>query len=175
MPEWRPNPKQQQALESTCYEIGYGGARGGGKTDAGLVWLLYDREHPQLRALVIRKLADDLKDWVDRAEQFYKPFGAEKRGNPGDFHWPKGAIFRTGHLKDANAYSKYVGHEYQRMLIEELNLIPAEENYLKLISSCRSTIRDLRPQVFSNFNPSDAGFAWIKRRFRIVGMPTQPI
>ena len=61
------------------------------------------------------------------------------------------------------------------MLIEELNLIPSEDNYLKVISSCRSSIPELKPQVFSNFNPSDAGFAWIKKRFNIKGIPTQPI
>lgn len=95
MNEWIPTPPQQLALESICYEIGFGGGRGGGKTETGLAWLMYDKDHPLLRARIIRKLAEDLKDWVDRAERFYNPFGAEKRGNPGDFYWPKGAVFRA--------------------------------------------------------------------------------
>ena len=173
--EWIPTPRQEIALEQSAYEIGYGGARGGGKTEAGIAWLLYDKDNPRYRALVIRKQADDLKDWVDRAERFYTPFGGKKVGFPGDFTFPSGAIIRTGHLKTENAYSKYVGHEYHKMLIEELNLIPAEENYLKLISSCRSTIPELKPQIFSTFNPSDTGFFWIKKRFRLHGIPEDPI
>jgi len=144
-------------------------------TAGGIGWLLYDKDNPLLRALIIRRNSEDLKDWVDRAKRIYEPLGAKKVGTPPEFHWPLGAIFRTGHLKDANAYAKYVGHEYQRMLIEELNLIPAEENYLKLISSCRSTIPELPPQVMTNFNPSDIGFDWIKKRFRLEGIPDKPI
>lgn len=176
---WEPNsPPQRFVLQlkpDDFFEVGYGGARGGGKTAAGIAWLLYDKDNPQLRALIIRKQSEDLKDWIDRARQIYEPLGAVLKGNPGEFHWPSGAIFRTGHLKDANAYGKYVGHEYQRMLIEELNLIPAEDNYLKLISSCRSTIPGLRPQVMSNFNPSDAGFYWIRKRFGLSGIPKKAV
>ena len=176
---WKPNAgPQTNVLELSpqdFFEIGFGGRRGGGKTAGGIGWLLYDKDHPLLRALVVRKNSDDLKDWVDRAERIYQSLGAILKGAPPAFYWPSGAIFRTGHLKDQNAYSKYVGHEYQKMLIEELNLIPTEENYLKLISSCRSTIPELRPQVFSTFNPSDIGFDWIKKRFRLSGIPTRSI
>lgn len=86
-------------------------------------------------------------------------------GNPPEFKWPSGAVFRTGHLKDENAYTKYQGHEYQRMLIEELDQIPSEKNYLRLRSSCRSTVKDLRPQVFLTTNPGGKGHQWIKKRF----------
>jgi hypothetical protein len=176
---WKPNPGPQTialtASPTDFFEVGYGGRRGGGKTAGGIGWLLYDKDHPLLRALIIRKLSEDLRDWVDRAKRIYEPLGAVIKGNPPEIHWPSGAIFRTGHLKDANAYGKYVGHEYQRILIEELNLIPTLENYLKLISSCRSTIPDLRPQVMSNFNPSDEGFYWIREYFGIEGIPEKPI
>lgn len=176
---WKPNlGPQTWALEASpeeYFEIGFGGRRGGGKTAGGIGWLLYDKDDPLFRALIIRKQSEDLTDWVDRARRIYEPLGARIVGQPPIIEWPSGAIFRTGHLKDTNAYSKYVGHEYHRILIEELNLIPTEENYLKLISSCRSTVRGLRPQVMSNFNPSDVGFAWIKKRFGLHGVPTKPV
>jgi len=178
--DWRPTTKQEEALllfqEDDVFEILYGGARGGGKTTAGIAVELYRKDNSRHRALVIRKQAEDLKDWVDRANMFYRPFGAELKGMPGDFYWPSGAILRTGHLKTENAYTKYVGHEYDLMIIEELNLIPAEDNYLKLISSCRSVHKDLRPKVFATCNPSDEGFSWIKKRWEIPGgIPTKPI
>ena len=162
---WTPHPKQKQVLERPEYEILFGGARGGGKTDAGIVWLLHKSKHPKLRALIIRRNADDLRDWTDRANQIYSKLGAVRAGNPPEFKWPKGGIFRTGHLKDEQAYTKYQGHEYQRMLIEELTQIPSEESYLRLLASCRSTVKELRPQIFITTNPGNVGHSWVKERF----------
>src|SRR5690606_29964370 len=82
---------------------------------------------------------------------------------------------RTGHLADAEAFSKYQGHEYHRILIEELTRIRREEDYKKLIASCRSTIPELRPQVMSNCNPDGPGFEWVKKRLRLRGIPTAAV
>jgi hypothetical protein len=113
--------------------------------------------------LVIRRNADDLADWVDRAHKMY-PY-AKVTGKPATIKFPSGAIIRCGHLKDESAYTKYQGHEYQRILIEELTQIPSEESYLKLISSCRSTVKGLDPKVFCTANPGGKGHQWVKRRF----------
>lgn len=172
--EWHPHPKQEQALLRTEFEVLYGGSRGGGKTDAGLVWLTYGIENPRYRALVIRKNAEDLSDWVNRATRFYAPMGATIVSRPAVITFPSGAIIRTGHLKDDQAYTKYQGHEYQRMLIEELTQIPDERRYLQLLSSCRSTVPGLHPQVFSTTNPGGPGHGWVKRRFVDPSAPEVP-
>jgi hypothetical protein len=125
--------------------------------------LLRATEHPKARMLVIRRNADDLADWIDRAHSMY-PY-AKITGKPATIKFPSGAIIRTGHLKDDQAYTKYQGHEYQRILIEELTQIPSEESYLKLISSCRSTIDGLEARVFCTANPGGKGHQWVKQRF----------
>lgn len=164
---WTPTERQAEALRSTSFETLYGGARGGGKTDAGLAWLLYDKEEPLLRGLVLRKNAVDLGDWIARAKTFFRPFGVKTTGknNTTEFVFPSGYTIVTGHLKDENAYEKYQGHEYQRVLIEELTHIPSEKLYNSLISSCRSTIQNIRAMVFCTTNPGNAGHAWVKKRF----------
>jgi phage terminase large subunit len=145
-----------------------------GKTDTGITWLLkpFTYELPpsiiaRYRALIIRKNSTDLTDWLDRASWMYSEYGAEKGSefNSPVIRFPSGAKFRLGHLKDSQAYTKYVGHEYQRQLIEELNQIKNESDYLKLISSCRSTLTGIDPRVFSTTNPGGLGHAWIKKRF----------
>lgn len=179
IPTWKPTDTQfvfLQAVASCEYdEILYGGARGGGKTDAGIMALLYDKEHPLYRALVIRRNADDLRDWSDRAERWYIGQGFSKTGSPPEFTHKKGGKIRTGHLKDDSAYTKYQGHEYHRMLIEELTQIPREENFLKLKASCRSTIPELKAMTIANCNPDGPGFHWVRKRFNIDGIPTKPI
>ena len=162
---WTPHPgPQTTALEvDDVYEIMYGGARGGGKTDAGIVWMLKDTENPLYRGLVIRRNSEDLTDWIDRASRMYPH--AQITGKPAVIRFPSGAVIRTGHLKDDQAYTKYQGHEYHRMLIEELTQIPSEESYLKLISSCRSTVPGLNPKIFLTCNPGGKGHQWVKKRF----------
>lgn len=168
-------PKQRFALERPENEILFGGARGGAKTIGGIAWEAAPRDFPLFRGLVIRKNADDLKDWIDRASIIYRPYGAKKVGAPPEFRWKSGAKIRTGHLKDENAYEKYQGHEYQRMLIEELTQIPTEQNYLKLISSCRSTVAGLPAQVMATTNPGGPGHHWVKARFVDAGRPMETI
>ena len=163
---WQPHPgPQTEALKRAEFEILYGGARGGGKTDAGMAWLLRHIDNPRYRTLIIRKNVDDLSDWIDRARRMYRDTGASFAYRPTIITFPFGAIFRTGHLKDPSSYEKYLGQEYQRMVVEELTTIPQEELYEKLIFSCRSTVEELRPQVFSTTNPGGPGHVWVKKRF----------
>lgn len=179
---WIPHKKQEEALKRREFEILFGGARGGGKTDAGLVFLVGEKlqggkwiwEHPDYRALVIRRNADDLSDWIDRAGKMYGLLGVSIAYRPAIIRFNSGAVIRTGHLKDAQAYTKYQGHEYHRLLIEELTQIPEEKRYLQLISSCRSTIPEIRPQVFSTTNPGNLGHAWVKDRFVTPSTPGKP-
>ena len=167
---WYPNPGPQTlALQTTAFEALYGGARGGGKTDAGLAWLL-DNDvllNKNARALVIRRNADDLSDWLDRAARMYEYYGGRVTGNPPVIKFPSGYRIRTGHLRDDMAYTKYMGHEYHRILIEELTQIPDEKRYIQLIASARSTVVGLTPRIFATTNPGGVGHHWVKRRFKI--------
>lgn len=164
---WKPFPAQELALRQPddVFETLFGGSRGPGKTDAGIIWLQYDIQHPRYRALVIRKNADDLSDWVDRVRYMFRGLHANVAYRPAEIRFPWGAIIKTGHLKDDQAYTKYQGQEYQRILVEELTQIPTEKRYLQLISSCRSTIPELKPRVFATTNPGGPGHAWVKKRF----------
>ena len=164
---WKPHQGQQTralATDETCFEILYGGARGGGKTDAGIVWMLKGISDSDFVGLVIRRNHSDLRNWIDRASQLFT--NAKVSGKPSVFHFPSGAKIYTGHLKDQDAYSQFQGWEIHRLLIEEAGQINSEENYLKLISSVRSTC-SIKPQVFLTANPGGPGHQWLKKRFGI--------
>lgn len=185
---WAPQPKQEIILARPEFELGFGGARGGGKTDAGLAWLGYDSTYPRLRGLIIRKNSVDLQDALLRLREIHPR--VKVFGNPPVVKFPnaKGDIFRTkdgelvggatyftGHLKDKNALGKYVGQNLQRGLFEELNLVPSEDQYVSLLASIRSPYPGIRAQVFSTFNPDNVGHSWIKRRFGLKGIPSGPV
>ena len=68
---WQPHPGQQTKalkIDESCFEILYGGARGGGKTDAGIAWMLKGTADPGFTGLVIRRNHTDLRQWIDRAK-----------------------------------------------------------------------------------------------------------
>jgi hypothetical protein len=164
----RPHPGPQEyalSLPDEIYEILFGGSRGPGKTWAGMDWVGEEIDNPLYRALVIRKNAEDLSDWIDRMHQMYKGDGVKVAYKPAVLTFPSGAVIKTGHLKDDQAYTKYQGHEYQRMLIEELTQISSEKRYLQLTSACRSTVPGLPARIFATTNPGGVGHGWVKKRF----------
>lgn len=146
-------------------------------------------QHPRYRALILRENEKDLADYISRAKQLYEPMGAIVTEKPARVVWPApfapdkpGAMFILGHMKDANAYTDYVGQEFQRMVFEELTQIPSELLYLQIIGSCRSTFTcrkgckrgdcrcgALRRQILSTTNPGNKGHLWVKKRFVSVG------
>jgi len=178
---WKPYKKQELALSlsaNTVTEILYGGSRGGGKTDCGIQWLhgekigkfedgrdKYYIHHPRYRALILRKDYGDLVDWIDRASYLYRYANVRVIGNPAVMIWPSGAKFRLGHLKNKSSYEKYLGHEYQRILIEELTLIPQERYYIQIMGSLRTTVPEIRTQIFNTTNPGSIGHYWVYDRF----------
>jgi len=166
---WTPNPWQVKCLERSEFEILTGGARGAGKTELGFGWLTEPDYffHPKYRCLILRKNAEDLNNWLLRAKGFWGG-AVEITGKPAVLKFPGGGVGAIGHLKDSNAYEKYLGHEYQKILFEELTQVEEEDSYLKVISSCRvsTEYQDfLKPQVMGSTNPGGRGHKWVKERF----------
>ncbi len=168
---WTPNPGQQEFALSVdgVFELLYGGARGGGKTDAGIAWMCEPDYliQKRFRALVLRETQEDLRDWIDRAERMFEILGGRKKGKPVYFEFPTGPKIFTGHLKDEKSLKKYQGQEFQKILIEELTQIPREEAYQQLLACCRSTIPGITPKVFCTTNPGGPGHVWVKNRWGI--------
>ena len=180
---WRPQTKpdgspgpQERALRSSCFEIGVGGARGGGKTDEMIMWMARpaieeSSVSSRYQGLLLRKNSTDLKNYLNRASRFYYALGAKKKGNPPTFTFPSGGQIAHDHLANKDAYMKYQGNEYHRIGIEELTQIPEEALYIMLMGSCRSTVPGLRPQIQTNFNPGGPGHGWVKKRYIDAGKP----
>jgi len=171
--EWNPHPgPQTEALSRSEREILYGGARGGGKTEAGRAWLAEPEYigNPRFRSLVIRKNFKDLSDWISKARVLYHGM-AQITSTPAEIRWNAGGVTVMGHWADPSAISQYLGHEFQKMLIEEItDCLPTEVEYLKLLGSARSSVSELVPQVFCTTNPGGRGHAWVKKRWVDVAL-----
>ena len=70
---WSPQPRQKFFQARPEYEALYGGAAGGGKSDALLTEALRQVHIPHYRALILRKTYPQLSELIDRSRALYQP------------------------------------------------------------------------------------------------------
>ena len=102
---WTPQEKQITFMERPEYEALYGGAAGGGKSDALLVEALRQVDNPDYRGLILRKTYPQLAELLDRSMAIYPLAFPRAKYNDGKHVWrfPSGAKIYFGsmqHSKD---------------------------------------------------------------------------
>lgn len=163
---WSPHPgPQMDFLQAGEFEVLYGGAAGGGKSDALLFGGLrhIDKEH--YKAVFIRQTYPDLSEMIDRSMVF-KRLGGEWNASQKRWTFPSGAIYEFGYFERWEHHSHFQGHQYQYIAWDEIGVCPEERFWVFLQSRCRSPRdKDIRPQMVASANPGGAGHAWVKRRW----------
>ena len=138
---WRPQAGPQAAfVRCPVFEVVYGGARGGGKTDAALgEWAIHAKRYgANAKGLFVRRTLIALGPTIERAKRIYTPLGAVWQEQKSRFVWPNGAILYFRYLeRDADA-DNYQGHDYTRIYVEELTQFPDPAPLDKLKATLRS-------------------------------------
>ena len=132
-----PTPKQRLFLLLPQREAFYGGAAGGGKSDALLMGALQYVDIPKYSAIIFRKSLTDLQlpgALIDRSMEWLLNTDAVFRNNA--WHFPSGAIIQFGYLRDELAKFRYQGAEFQYIGFDELTQF-YEDDYLYLRSRLR--------------------------------------
>lgn len=146
-------------------EVMYGGAKGGGKSEAiGPKALLHVNEHPQwARVLILRKDYPQLSELIERMKPMCLAMGGTYNKTEKVWVFPRGARIKFGHLTDG--WTPYWGHEYSLMVIDEITrCIHSETEYISLLGSLRNS-HGVPCQVIVLTNPGGAGHEWVKARF----------
>jgi predicted phage terminase large subunit-like protein len=167
----RPWPKQQLFLDLPCKEAFYGGAAGGGKSDALLMAALQHVHVPGYAALILRKDTQRLKlagGLITRSHEWLALTDA--RWHQQDKRWTfptrgAAATISFGYLRDRNEKYRYGSSEYQYIAFDELTEFP-EEDYLFLFSRLRKRKEiDVPLRMRSASNPGNLGHGWVLQRF----------
>lgn len=138
---WKPHPgPQSHFIQCPVKEVFYGGARGGGKTDAVLgEWLAHSAPHgDKATGLVVRRYLVNLADMIARSKQIYGPLGAVY--HEASKHWvmKNGAVLRFAYLERDSDADGYQGHSYTRIYVEEIGTFPNRDPINKLMATLRS-------------------------------------
>ncbi len=175
MAEWRPH-KGPQTLFFTCpaFELLYGGASGGGKTECMVVDATRQVEKKGYNAILFRRTFPELETadgLISRSREFYPALGGLYNETRHVWTFPKGSTIRFGHIATRKDFQKYQGSQFQFIGFDEL--ISFEEYmYRFLFRSCRTkegsgidcTVRDAT-------NPDDN---WVKTRWAPWVDPEHP-
>ena len=136
----RPTTRQAAFLSLDCLEAFYGGAGGGGKSDALLMSALQYADVPGYSALIIRRNFSDLalpNALMDRAHAWL-------RGRR-DVHWNEnrkqwafssGATLTFGYLEGARDADRYASAEFHFIGVDELTQF-SEKQYVDLFARLR--------------------------------------
>lgn len=170
---WEATPKQAEFLACPDYEVLFGGAVGGGKSDSLLIdgWCLQHGgpANPNHRAVVFRRSFPELKDLIDRARDLFPKFipGIKYDANEHRFTSPAGAKFEFGYLSNDNDRFKYRGRAWNWIGFDELTLWPTPVCYLYLQTRNRSTDTSLPRLIRATTNPDGPGQKWVMERWGI--------
>lgn len=164
---WSPSKKQAQLISCRVFEVFFGGARGGGKTDGMLgEWIRHAADHGENAiGLMIRRTMTQLGETIERSKQIYgRIAGATYSEVRKEWRFPNGARLRFAYLeRDADA-DNFMGHSYTRVYVEEIGNFPSEKPILKLMATLRSGA-GIPVGFRATGNPGGPGHQWVKARY----------
>lgn len=164
---WEPQPGPQTALlECPVFEVFYGGARGGGKTESSIGdWLQHSSLYGENAiGIFFRRKLVQLAEVIARTKQLFPKLGAKYNEQRKEWVMPNGARLKFAYLERDSDAEEYQGHSYTRVYVEEVTNFPSSAPIDKLRATLRSGA-GVPVGMRLTGNPGGAGHNWVKRRY----------
>lgn len=167
--DWKPASIAQSALLDTIGYVDfvlYGGAAGGGKSEALLIDASQEYLNPNLHALIVRKTFKEIElDLEPKGHRLYSQMGATYNQSKKRWEWPHGAAIQFGYLEQPKDVYRYYGSEFSYIGVDE-STHHQEETIRHLVTMrLRSRDPDLKLRVRLGTNPGNIGGVWHKAIF----------
>lgn len=169
---WSPQPRQREFLRRREFEALYGGAAGGGKSDALLAEGLRQIGLPHYRGLILRKTYPQLAQLIDRSMELYRAACPAAVYHQTRHFWqfPSGAQIWFGSMQHTADRVDYQGKRFDYIAFDELTQFSWEE-YSYMFSRCRPGGAGSRCYIRASANPGGRGHGWVKQRFVSAAPP----
>lgn len=168
-----PQPKQLHfhAAARECdkpggpTQVGFGGARGPGKSHALFAQAALDdcQRIPGLKVLYLRKLGKNTREQFEDLKRLVLK-NAQHQFTSGVLRFPNTSRMLLGHFNYEKDIDQYLGLEYDLIVIEEATTLSLVK-YRALRDSNRSSKPNWRPRIYASTNPGGVGHAWFKATF----------
>jgi phage terminase large subunit len=147
--------------------VGYGGARGGGKSH----WLLAQmgaddcQRVPGLKCLLLRKVGKaNMENFEDLRRRLFGSLSHEFSAYRGVLTFRNGSRIIAGHFQAEKDIDAYLGLEYDVIGIEEATTLSSRKHQ-DITTCCRTSKPNWRPRIYSTTNPGGIGHAWYRTKF----------
>lgn len=173
---WKPQPRQEAFMARPEYECLFGGAAGGGKSDALVIEALRQVNIPHYKGLILRKTYPQLAELIDKSLSYYPRTYPKARYNSSTHTWrfPSGAKIIFGSMQHTKDRTNYQGQSYDLVCFDELTHFTYDE-YIYLFSRNRPNGPGTRVYIRATANPGGIGHSWVKERFITAAPAMTPI
>lgn len=163
---WTPQPRQTEFMQRAEDEALYGGAAGGGKSDALVIEATRQVHIPHYKALILRKTFPQLTELIEKSLRYYPLAFPKAKYNESKHTWtfPSGAKIVFGSMQHTKDKLNYQGKAYDFIAFDELTHFTWEE-YSYLSSRNRANGEGTKVYMRATANPGGIGHGWVKDRF----------
>lgn len=173
---WTPQDKQVAFMRRWEDEALYGGAAGGGKSEALVIEATRQAHIPHYRGLILRKTYRELGELIDKSLQYYPRAFPKARYNASQNIWyfPSGAKIIFGAMQRPQDKIKYQGRAFDFIAFDELTHFTWEQ-YSYMLSRNRPNGPGTRVYMRATANPGGVGHGWVKEYFITAAQPMTTI
>lgn len=164
---WAPQEGPQTALlQCPIFEVFYGGARGGGKTESSIGdWLQHSSEYGEAAiGIFVRRKFKQLAEVIARTKQIFPKMGGKYNEQKAEWRMPGGGRLKFVYLERDSDAEEYQGHNYTRVYVEEVTNFPSSGPIDKLRATLRSGT-GVPVGMRLTGNPGGPGHNWVKARY----------
>lgn len=160
----KPNKKQALMFQAKTRHIGYGGARGGGKSwavRAKAVMLAF--RYPGIRIGIARKTYPELT--ANHINILREQLYGIVRYNDKDklMRFPNGSTITFRYCAADKDLDSWQGQEFDVLFLDEAGLFP--EEHIKKMIACVRGANDFPKRVYYTMNPGGVSHGYLKRLF----------